>query len=188
MPLYLTAKRCRHPVTRRKSLGLLRRLNRQEGIWNCALAARAAEEIILLEEGGLLESWSEGEPGAEKAADVKRDGGVLLPLDIFERTEEGEDNSEKMKGLLEHYRLIAIKGAKRAARCHDKGASGPPQQERFWPDGWPKIPEEKRILVQYPIFKLEENKLELLMFVMGDMAAGGELRGRMAKRVVVDLF
>ncbi|KAK4216722.1 hypothetical protein QBC37DRAFT_278556, partial [Rhypophila decipiens] len=53
MPLYFTVKRCRHPVTRRRALGLLRRLNRQEGVWNCALAARAAEEVVILEEEGL---------------------------------------------------------------------------------------------------------------------------------------
>ncbi|KAM7200725.1 hypothetical protein V8F20_005227 [Naviculisporaceae sp. PSN 640] len=187
MPLYLTVKRCRHPVTRRKALGLLRRLNRQEGIWNCALAARAAEEVILLEEGALFDSWSEDDFGGRKGAENKRNGGLLLPLDIFERVEEGGESSEEMNGLLEHYKVVAMEKATRASRAHGGDKSGL-QQDSLWPDGWPSIPENKRIFIQYPIFKLEENQLELLMFVMGDMRGGEEERGRMAKRVVVDLF
>ncbi|KAK0649966.1 hypothetical protein B0T16DRAFT_326704 [Cercophora newfieldiana] len=53
LPLYLTCTRCRHPVVRRLALTLLRSLNRQEGIWNCAIAAKVAEQVILVEEEGL---------------------------------------------------------------------------------------------------------------------------------------
>ncbi|KAK0755062.1 hypothetical protein B0T18DRAFT_425345 [Schizothecium vesticola] len=52
-PLFLTAVRCRHPVVRRRALGLLGRMNRQEGIWNCGAAGRVAEQCVLVEEEGL---------------------------------------------------------------------------------------------------------------------------------------
>ena len=53
MPLFLVVTRCRHPVTRRHALTLLRRLNRQEGIWNSGVAAAVAEQVVLLEEKDL---------------------------------------------------------------------------------------------------------------------------------------
>ena len=52
-PLFLAAVRCRHPVVRRRALGLLGRMNRQEGIWNCGATGRVAEHCIRLEEEGL---------------------------------------------------------------------------------------------------------------------------------------
>lgn len=52
-PLFLTAVRCRHPVVRRRALGLLGRMNRQEGIWNCGATGRVAEQCVMMEEEGL---------------------------------------------------------------------------------------------------------------------------------------
>lgn len=53
VPLFVVAVRCRHPVVRRRALNLLSTLNRQEGIWNCALTGRVAEQCVLWEEEGL---------------------------------------------------------------------------------------------------------------------------------------
>lgn len=50
MPLFLVAIRCRHPVTRRRALDLLRRLKRQEGMWSSSGAAVVATQVILAEE------------------------------------------------------------------------------------------------------------------------------------------
>lgn len=58
-------------------------------------------------------------------------------------------------------------------------------RRQYWGDGWPNIPDERRILVQYPIIRVEKNQLELMMYLMGDVRGG---RGRMAKTVVVDTF
>ena len=54
-PLFLTATRCRNPITRRKALSLLRThaLDRTEGIWNNKSAARIAEQVMLIEEHGV---------------------------------------------------------------------------------------------------------------------------------------
>jgi hypothetical protein len=53
MPLFLTAIRCRHPITRRRALTLLRNLNWQEGMWDSHAAAIVAEQIVVAEEHGL---------------------------------------------------------------------------------------------------------------------------------------
>ncbi|KAK0704417.1 hypothetical protein B0H67DRAFT_349307 [Lasiosphaeris hirsuta] len=52
-PLFVVAVRCRHPIVRRRALNLLSTLNRQEGIWNCGLTGRVAEQCVMWEEEGL---------------------------------------------------------------------------------------------------------------------------------------
>ena len=204
MPLYLTIKRCRHPITRRRALGLLRRLNRQEGIWNCAIAARAAEELVLLEEEGILSTptpnpSSESLPitrtrtAQDKSPVHSAPEKVLIPLDFFAKTDL-EDSSD---ALLTQFREQAVQRFQRLHQeeCLREGREvdpdimlgrygGQPLPQPYWGDGWPNIPEEKRILVQYPIIRMEKNQLELMMFLVGDSRGG---RGKMARTVLVDL-
>lgn len=49
-PLYEVACNCRDPVLRRKIIQLLRRRNRQEGLLNSMLYARAVKTIVAIEE------------------------------------------------------------------------------------------------------------------------------------------
>ncbi|KAK4466024.1 hypothetical protein QBC42DRAFT_293648 [Cladorrhinum samala] len=58
MPLFLVAIRCRHPVTRRRALDLLRRLKRQEGLWSSSGAAVVAAQVILAEEENMPSCWT----------------------------------------------------------------------------------------------------------------------------------
>ncbi|KAK4184923.1 putative carboxypeptidase [Podospora australis] len=53
MPAFLVGVRCRHPIVRRKALRLLKRLNRQEGMWNSVGVTLVLEQIILTEEEDL---------------------------------------------------------------------------------------------------------------------------------------
>jgi hypothetical protein len=52
-PLFLTATRCRVPHVRGQALSLLRQLDSVEGVWNSKSAARIAEQVMMIEEGGL---------------------------------------------------------------------------------------------------------------------------------------
>lgn len=52
MPLWVTLRRCRHPLLRRRALGLLRIAKRQEGMWVSTCAAAVAERLIAIEEEG----------------------------------------------------------------------------------------------------------------------------------------
>lgn len=53
MPLWLVAFRCRHPLLRRRALGLLQVSRRQEGMWMSTSAAVVAQRIVEIEEAGL---------------------------------------------------------------------------------------------------------------------------------------
>ncbi|KAI9808183.1 MAG: hypothetical protein M1825_004640 [Sarcosagium campestre] len=52
-PLFVIAGTCRDPRIRRKAIRLMRSSPRKEGVWDGMLAARVAERIVSLEEGGL---------------------------------------------------------------------------------------------------------------------------------------
>lgn len=52
MSLWLVAFRCRHPLLRRRALGLLRVSRRQEGMWMSTSAAVVAQKVIEIEEAG----------------------------------------------------------------------------------------------------------------------------------------
>lgn len=52
MSLWLVAFRCRHPLLRRRALGLLRVSRRQEGMWMSTSAAVVAQRLIEIEETG----------------------------------------------------------------------------------------------------------------------------------------
>lgn len=56
-PLYFTALRCRDRGIRRRALCLLRAAPREEGIWNSAMTARIAHEVIAIEEEGFDEQY-----------------------------------------------------------------------------------------------------------------------------------
>lgn len=53
MSLWLVAFRCRHPLLRRRALGLLQASRRQEGMWMSTSAAVVAQKLIEIEEAGL---------------------------------------------------------------------------------------------------------------------------------------
>lgn len=51
--LYYVAVKCRHPITRRKTITLLAAAPRREGVWDSIGTARVAQEIVGIEEEGL---------------------------------------------------------------------------------------------------------------------------------------
>lgn len=51
--LYIIGVKCRHPVVRREVLGILRRRERREAVWDSGIAARVVERVIEIEEGGV---------------------------------------------------------------------------------------------------------------------------------------
>ena len=52
-PLYAVAHKYRDPVLRRRAIALLKKADRQEGIWDSAVAAKVAERIVEIEEGAV---------------------------------------------------------------------------------------------------------------------------------------
>lgn len=52
-PLYAVAHKYRDPSLRRRAIALLKKANRQEGIWDSAVAARVAERLVEIEEGAV---------------------------------------------------------------------------------------------------------------------------------------
>lgn len=52
-PLYAVAHKYRDPILRRRAIALLKKADRQEGIWNSALAAKVAERIVAAEESAI---------------------------------------------------------------------------------------------------------------------------------------
>ncbi|KAF7858608.1 hypothetical protein EAF04_009208 [Stromatinia cepivora] len=55
IPLYNLARHCKDPIIRRQIINLLRSFERQEGLWNSLLVAKAIERIVEIEES----AWSE---------------------------------------------------------------------------------------------------------------------------------
>lgn len=68
-PLFLVATNCHHRRTRNKAILLLKRANRQEGVWNSLVCARMAQKIRAIEETGLDESI-EVVPGANRLRNI----------------------------------------------------------------------------------------------------------------------
>lgn len=56
VPLYIVASRSRDPVLRRKAISLLRRSDRQEGMWNSGQVARVLDRFVEIEELGIDEN------------------------------------------------------------------------------------------------------------------------------------
>jgi hypothetical protein len=67
-PLFFVASKCRDGALRRKSIELLRAVDRQEGVLNSLLTAKIAERLVSIEEEGLVS----GE-GFLRASDVPRE-------------------------------------------------------------------------------------------------------------------
>lgn len=67
MPLDLTAKKCRHPLVRRKAIRLLRSRPRREGFWDSVVAAEVCEWVVGIEEEGVGAAFEEegGSVGVE---------------------------------------------------------------------------------------------------------------------------
>ncbi|RSL83399.1 hypothetical protein CEP51_004529 [Fusarium floridanum] len=51
-PLYYTALKCRVPCLRRRAIGMLEAVTHKESIWNGAVAAQIAREVVRIEEEG----------------------------------------------------------------------------------------------------------------------------------------
>ena len=49
--VYVVAHKYRDPKLRRRAIAILKNANRQEGIWDSAMAAKVAERIVAIEEG-----------------------------------------------------------------------------------------------------------------------------------------
>ena len=52
-PLWFIVTKCRHPITRRRAVDILRRTVRREGLWDSQLASAIAERLMALEERSL---------------------------------------------------------------------------------------------------------------------------------------
>ena len=52
-PVYAVAHKYRDPILRRRAIAILKNANRQEGIWDSAIAAKVAERIVAVEEGAV---------------------------------------------------------------------------------------------------------------------------------------
>lgn len=52
-PVYAVAHKYRDPMLRRRAIAILKNANRQEGIWDSAIAAKVAERIVAIEEGAV---------------------------------------------------------------------------------------------------------------------------------------
>ena len=52
-PVYAVAHKYRDPILRRRAIAILKTANRQEGIWDSAIAAKVAERIVAVEEGAV---------------------------------------------------------------------------------------------------------------------------------------
>ena len=52
-PVYAVAHKYRDPTLRRRAIAILKNANRQEGIWDSAIAAKVAERIVAIEEGAV---------------------------------------------------------------------------------------------------------------------------------------
>ena len=63
LPLFYVATRCRNRKIRWKAVELMRRTERQEGLWNSILFAKAAERCIEIEEEGLMLSRNDAWEG-----------------------------------------------------------------------------------------------------------------------------
>lgn len=57
-PLYLVARSCRNPVTRRRAISLLHNSDRNEGVWNGNMLACMAEKMMEIEEAGVQQGES----------------------------------------------------------------------------------------------------------------------------------
>ncbi|KAJ4377883.1 hypothetical protein N0V83_000713 [Neocucurbitaria cava] len=96
VPLFLTACRCRDPLTRRRAITLLLTCRRREGVWNSVGAGIVGLDWLKQEEGlndddgavGRLSVVPPLTPGVQVAADVPEDRRVL---DVYIRVyaEEG---------------------------------------------------------------------------------------------------
>ena len=49
-PVYAVAHKCREPNLRRRAIAILKKAQRQEGLWDSTIAARVAERIVAIEE------------------------------------------------------------------------------------------------------------------------------------------
>lgn len=84
LPLYFVATKCRVRRIRWKAIELLRRTERQEGLWNSVLTALVAERVIRIEEEGM--GWEEEVGSREEVISREnRVRGVILGLDAEER-------------------------------------------------------------------------------------------------------
>ena len=52
-PVCAVAHKYRDPILRRRAIAVLKNANRQEGIWDSAIAAKVAERIVAVEEGAV---------------------------------------------------------------------------------------------------------------------------------------
>lgn len=76
LPLYFVATKCRVRSIRWKAIELLRRTERQEGLWNSVLTALVAERLVRIEEEGLV---------GEELEREKRIRGVEVRFELDER-------------------------------------------------------------------------------------------------------
>jgi hypothetical protein len=86
LPLWFVATKCRVSSIRWKAIELMRRTERQEGLWNSILTALVAERLIMLEEESM--GGRAGEVGVQEGIRIekaKRIKGAMASLDMEER-------------------------------------------------------------------------------------------------------
>lgn len=86
VPLFDTAKRCRHPQLRRLALKLLKGVSRHEGMWRSDGAAAAAQVLITVEEGICEEELSGSLDGLE-VTEAQEATALWLPWNVWSCSE-----------------------------------------------------------------------------------------------------
>lgn len=86
--LYFVAAKCRHGAVRRKAIALLKKEQRQEGVWNSLLTAKVAERLVAIEEEGTVFLNTDRTSESENARQVprwKRVVGVEIRFDAEQK-------------------------------------------------------------------------------------------------------
>jgi len=65
-PVFMVASRCRHPITRRRAIHLLRSHRRQEGVWESFAASVVAQRWMEIEEEGREVTVAADVPGRDR--------------------------------------------------------------------------------------------------------------------------
>lgn len=86
VPLFDTAKRCRHPQLRRLAVKLLKGVSRHEGMWRSDGAVAAAQVLIMIEEG-ISDEELLGSLGGLEVTEAQEATALCLPWNVWSCSE-----------------------------------------------------------------------------------------------------
>ncbi|KAF7946719.1 hypothetical protein EAE96_009705 [Botrytis aclada] len=102
IPLYNLVRHCKDPTIRRQVISLLRSFERQEGLWNSVLVAKALDRIVEIEEES---TWSEVNTYSDRMRPLSVD--PILELDPkggrLVYTRQGEEINTQIKVVEEMF-------------------------------------------------------------------------------------